>query len=245
MGNRHDTTRSRLSAVALTAVCSLALLTGCASSAPEVGVIDALKARHEGAASITPYRDLTELLDNTTYQAGSKAPVVLTEAVVRGHISNVTEGKAFTVEGSDAPGGTLADFDNPNAQWRTFHATLEVAEVISGAAGKQITVGLAFGPDIKVDTVRTDLTAMKEVVMFLERSPVFDYDDTIYGVVGNGALIAQLDDQGTLTLPVLDANESARMLTGSATLDTLRQAARGPQVTIQVDETGTERLGKS
>lgn len=244
MGIRHGTSRSRLAVVALTAVCSLGLLTGCASADPEVGVIDALKARHDGTASITPYRDLTELLDNTKYQAGSKAPVVLTEAVVRGRVSDVTEGKAFTVEGADAPGGTLTDFNDPKTQWRTFHATLDVAEVISGTANSQITVGLAFGPDINVETVRKDLTTMKEVVMFLERSPVFGYDDTIYGVLGNGALIAQLDDQGTLTLPVLDANESAPLLVGSATLDTLRQAARGPKVTIKVDETGTERLEK-
>lgn len=245
MGKRSRTKTVRSSAVALAVVCSVAMLAGCASTEPEVGVVDALKARHAAAASITPYRDLTELMGNTTFQTGSKTPTVLTEAVILGNVTDVTEGKAFNVEGNDAPGGTLTDFDDPKAQWRTFHLAVDVAEVISGTAANKITVGLAFGPNIDVESVRADMTSMKDVVLFLERSPVFGYDDAIYGVLSDGALIAQVDNQGTLTLPVLEANESAPMLAGSTTLDNLRQAARGPQVTIHLDATGTERVGQT
>lgn len=236
--------RARHTARALAVACSAALLASCGSAnAPDIGVIDALKARQHAAAGFTPYLDLTDLLDNTKFQTGSKAPVALTEAVVRGRITDVTKGQGFTIEGSDAPGGTLTDFDDANAQWRTFHATVKVAEVISGTAPDSITVGLAFGPDIGIESVRTDLTAMPEVVLFLQRSPVFGYDETIYAVVSDGALIAQVDDKGVLTLPVLEANESAPMLERSESLDTLRQAAREPQRVIQLDDTGTERIG--
>lgn len=242
MGDRMFLNRSALFATVMSSVCSVALLGGCAPSDTEVGAVEALRARHESAASITRYRDLTELLGNTKFQIGTRAPTALTVAVVRGRVTDVAEGRAFKVEGNDAPSGTLTHFDDSQALWRTFHATFDVAEVISGAADPQVTVGLALGTEVTADTVRSDLLAMKEVVVFLERSPVFAYDNTTLGVVSDGALIAQVDSEGNLKLPVMGANEAASTLANASTLDELRTAARGPQVLIQLDETGTERV---
>ena len=242
MGRSTLRRRSTLIATVLSFICTVAILAGCAPSEPEVGAVEALRARHESASRIAVYRDLTELLGNTKFQVGSQAPAALTVAVVRGRVTDVTGGRAFTVEGNDAPSGTLTDFDDSRALWRTFHATFDVAEVISGTANAPVTVGLAVGPKVTVDTVRRDLVAMKEVVVFLERSPVFEYDNTILGVVSDGALIAQVDAEGNLTLPVMDAHESASTLARASSLDKLRAAARGPRVLIRLDETGTERV---
>jgi hypothetical protein len=244
VGDRLFLKRPALSAAVVSSVCSVALLAGCAPSDTEVGTIEALRARHESAASIIRYRDLTELLGNTKFQVGTQAPAALTVAVVRGHVTDVTQGQAFRVEGNDAPSGTLIEFDDSRALWRTFHATFDVAEVISGTVNGPVTVGLAVAPEVTVDTVRSDLLAMKEVVMFLEHSPVFNYDNAIVGVVGDGALIAQVDADGNLKLPVMGASESASTLARTASLDGLRAAARGPQVLIRLDETGTERVAE-
>lgn len=84
---------------------------------------------------------------------------------------------------------------------------------------------------------------MPEVVLFLHRSPVFGYDENVYAVVSDGALIAHVDDAGQLTLPVLDSEESGPLLQPAGSLTTLRQAARAPQHVVRLDDTGTERIG--
>ena len=201
MGDRLSAERSTLIATVLSFICTVAILAGCDPSEPEVGAVEALRARHESASRIAAYLDLTELIGNTKFQVGSQAPAALTVAVVRGRVTDVTEGRAFTVEGNDAPSGTLTDFDDSRALWRTFHATFDVAEVISGTANAPVTVGLAVGPKVTVDTVRRDLVAMKEVVVFLERSPVFEYDNTILGVVSDGASSPKSTQRATSPSP--------------------------------------------
>ena len=217
---------------------------GCSSPTSEVSLVEALRSRHQVADAAAPYRDVAELLGNTTYRIGSLSPVARTEAVVRGRVTDVGEGRAFEAEGEDSPGGTRIQFDDPQAQWRTFHAVVEVAEVISGSAADTITVGLALGPDLEVETVRRDLVGLGELVLFLDRSPVFAYDVGVHGTVGDGAFLATLDSQGRMGLPVLTVEESAQLLAGVETIDDLRAAARDPAVVIRLDATGTERVGQ-
>lgn len=218
------------------------LLGGCGVTSEPANVVDSLRARHEVADGVVLYQNLSELLDTTTYVMGDAAPVALTEAVVRGRVVEVREGGAFTVEGKDAPGGTLTTFDDPRAHWRTFHADLVVDEVISGSAQQRVTFGLALGTELDVKAVRRDLVGLGEVVLFLARSPVFN-DDAVWGTVGDGALLATLDEHGRLALPVLPQSEATQLLAGVQTIDDLRAAARGPAVVITADATGTERTG--
>lgn len=112
----HYSTKMRKALLAVAVSFSLAVLAGCGpADAPDIGVIDALKARHHAAAGFRPYADLTDLLGNTKFRTGPKAPVALTEAVVRGRMTEFTEGRAFAIEGEDAPGGTLTDFGDADA----------------------------------------------------------------------------------------------------------------------------------
>lgn len=215
---------------------------GCSTATDGPGLVEGLKARHHAGAGATPFRDVSELLGNHRFQAGDKIPEPLTVAVVRGTVSSVEDGRAFKVEGSDAPSGTVTDFDDEQALWRTFHATVETVETLSGTVPKTITVGLAFGPDATREKVESDLTAMGDVVFFLTRTPVFGYDSSVYGTVGDGAYLATVDDQGKLALPVLDPAEAHTMLSNGGTIADLRAKAKGAPVVIKLDPTGTERL---
>jgi len=189
------------------------------------------------------FRDLSELTSNHKYQVGDQAPSPATEAVVVGRVTDVRPGRAFTVPGGDAPGGTLTDFDDRDAQWRTFHLTVDITETISGAVkADPPTVGLAFGPSTQLETVRKDLTAMGEMVFFLNRTPVFGYDDTVYGTVADGALLAPVDSSGRLSLPALSADESRDLLRQGSTVTELRTAAKEPDVVLRFDPTGAVRL---
>lgn len=177
------------------------------------------------------------------YRTGNRPAVPLTSAVVTGRFRQASPGAAFTVEGADALAGTLTDFDDPTAMWRTVHATFEVEDVISGTEpGPRITGGLALGPEASVSIVETDLIGLGRTVLFLNRSPVFAYAPSVHGTVFDGALIAPVSDTGALSLPALGPGEAARLLQGSASVTVLREKARGPRRTVQLHETGTERL---
>lgn len=225
----------------LTALAAVVtLIAGCGGTGP--GAIEALAARQQSGTGSSVFRDVSELTVNHLYQVGDKTPAPVTTAVIRGRIAEVAQGRAFAVPGGDAPDGTLTDFDDGDAQWRTFHLTVNVAEAISGdVPGAAVVVGLAFGPAAELDTVRKDLLAMGEMVFFLERSPVFGYDPTVYGIVGDGSLLATVSETGQLALPVLDSERERSLLSRGGTLTELRAIAKEPPVVIRLDPTGTQR----
>jgi hypothetical protein len=245
MKNDRVMTRRRGRVVAGATAAAIAALTlvGCGAKAEGPHAMDALRQRHEQGSTLTTFRDVAELVDTTTFRTGTKAAAPVTDAVVRGTVTDVTPGRAFTVKGEDAPDGTLTSFDDGDAQWRTFHLTVNVAETLSGStAGNPIVVGVAFGPDATLERVRSDMKALGEVVLFLNHSPVFAYDKSVYGTVGDGAFIAPVDGSGVLTLPALDAREARSLLKRGGSVAALRSAAKGPKVVVQLDPTGTQRL---
>lgn len=221
-------------------------LSGCGGQGDdESGAMAALRARHELGATAKTFRDVAELLMNTKFATGEATAEPVTDAVVRGTVVDVAPGRAFTVEGPDAPDGTLTDFDDASASWRTFHLTVNVVETLSGStSGNLITVGVAFGPDTSLERVRADMEALGEVVLFLNHTPVFNYDKSVYGTVGDGAYIAPIDSAGTLTLPALDPQEAALMLRRGGSVAALRTAAKSAPVVVQLDATGTQRLSR-
>ncbi len=215
------------------------LSTSCSLSA---GTLEFLRDRHEGTSGTRSFDSLDGLLANTRYSVGDAPASSLTAAVVVGRFESVAPGRAFTVPGGDAPGGQEADFDDPDAAWKTVEASFAVDQVVSGEAikGSPLTVGISFGPDVDAKAVERDLRGLGHVALFLEKSPVFAYDPRVYGIVGDGALIASIDDEGALSLPVFEDSEAAQLLTGTPTLAALAAAAAGPERTFEMDPTGTE-----
>jgi hypothetical protein len=225
-----------LLAAALTASCS----TG---SDGAQGFVPAAQIRQDAAGRANPYENLSELLDNTRYTVGDRPPYPATVAVVTGRFLSLAPGRAFTVEGDDAPDGTEIGFDSADALWRTMHATFAVDQVISGSvSGREITVGLAFPAQSDLDPIKKDLLDLGPAALFLDRSPVFGYDTTLYSVVLDGGLIAPIDATGRLSLPALAPWEEEKLLRGARSVEALKARSRGPQTVIELDATGTERL---
>lgn len=163
----------------------------------------------------------------------------LTEAVVLGRVVAVEPGRGFWISGEDAPDGIETTFQDPRALWRTVHVHVDVQSVLSGSVpGDRIVVGFAFGPQTPLSRVRDGFEAFGDVLFFLNRSPVFAYDTSLYGVVQDGAVVGVVDGDGRIQLPAMEDDEAAQLLRGSSTVDQLRSAVRGPERVVQVDATG-------
>ena len=235
----------RISGSGAAAVLLAAALTSSCSTGSDgaQGFVPGVQSRQDAAGRANPYENLSELLDNTRYTVGGRPPHPATVAVVTGRFLGLAPGRAFTVEGDDAPDGTQIGFDSPDALWRTMHARFAVEQVISGSvSGQEITVGLAFPAQSDLDPIRKDLLDLGPVALFLERSPVFGYDATLYSVVLDGGLIAPIDAMGGLSLPALAPSEAEKLLRESRSVEALKAKARGPHTVIELDATGTERL---
>ncbi len=206
------------------------------------GTLEALRDRTEGAGSCRPYDSLDDLLGNTRFRFGEAEPKAMTVAVVTGHFTSVASGRAFLVDGADAPGGQAVDFDAHDAVWKTVEAQFVVDHVVSGQAaiGDQITIGLAFGPGINPDRAGRDLRDLGRTLLFLNKSPVFAYDSTLYGTADDGSLLAKLAEDGTLSLPARSPDEAKGLLQKTPTLASIDAAAAKPGRVLLTDPTGCQ-----
>ena len=166
----------------------------------------------------------------------------LTVAVVTGHFTSVDPGRAFVVAGADAPGGEAVDFDADDAVWKTVEAQFVVDHVVSGqaAVGDQITIGLAFGPEIEPDHADRDLRDLGRSLVFLNKSPVFAYDSSVYGTADDGSLLAHVADDGRLSLPARSPDEAKALLQETPTLASIDAAAAKPGRILVTDPTGCQ-----
>ena len=226
-----------------TAVVLLAVgasLSACSLGSP--GTLGALRTRAQGEGTCRPYDSLDDLLGNTRFGLGEAEPTSLTIAVVTGRFKSVAPGRAFGVYGADAPGGRAVDFDADDALWKTVEAQFVVDHVVSGkaAVGDQITVGLAFGPEADPDRADRDLRDLGRSLLFLNRSPVFAYDSSVYGTADDGSLIAKVAGDGTLSLPVRGPDEAKTLLQETPTLASIDAAAAQPARVLVTDPTGCQ-----
>jgi hypothetical protein len=203
-----------------------------------LGVMGELKARQGATGRVQPFTSLTGLLENVDYRMPGRPTGPLTEAVVVGEVVDVEPGRGFRVEGDDAPGGIETDFDDPRALWRTVHVSVAAESVVSGTVGEQLLVGFAFDPDVPIAQVEADFRSFGRILLFLNRSPVFAYDPSVYGTVFDGGLLGLVDDGGDIQLPVLEDTEEADLLEGASTVDELREAAKQPRRVIELDASG-------
>lgn len=212
------------------------ILTGCAAT-DDTNVIDSLKARHDAASRVQPFESLTDLLPNRTYRMGEGPTWSYSTSVIQGRITAVEPGRAYSAK--DSPNGESVPFDSSDAAWRTFHATIAVDKVIAGRAlTSDERVGFAFGPDVSSEDAARQLKDLGTVVLFLRDSPVFAYAPNVLGSAWDGELIAQVNDGGNLTLPVLEKNEEGQLVR-TASVAELETAGRGAGESIQLDASGT------
>ncbi|WP_404348680.1 hypothetical protein LG324_13535 [Phycicoccus jejuensis] len=209
--------------------------------------MEALRDRTEGAGSCQPYDSLDDLLGNTRFRLGQAEPKAMTTAVVTGRFKSAAPGKAFVVAGADAPDGQTVDFDADDAVWKTVEAHFMVDHVVSGqaAVGDEITIGLAFGPDIDPDRADQDLRDLGRTLVFLNKSPVFAYDSSLYGTAGDGSLLAAVADDGTLSLPARSPAEAKALLQQTPNLASIEAAAVKPARILLTDPTGCQVIDEA
>ncbi len=237
----------------VTAVAAGLLLAGCAGRAPAAApvkaadgsyVIDTLRARHEMGLRLRFHRNVAELLDNTQFALADGPAEPLTAAVVVADVVSVQRGVGFHVPGADAPRGTLIDYEDDRASWRTVHVDVAVSRVISGASPGTVRVGFSFDASSAFDEIAAAFHAMDHLPLFLSTgSPVFDYDPSLYALVEDWAYLGYVDADGTITLPALPADTARAMLGQTPTIDRLAAAAAGPLRLVHIDASGRGLAG--
>lgn len=99
--------------------------------------------------------------------------------------------------------------------------------------------GIGASPDF--ESIRQGILALGDVVLFLERSPVFAYDPAVFGIIEDGGLLADL--QGTtITLVALTGDQASAIGATGLQLDDLHQAAARPGLVV-LDESGNRLTG--
>ena len=173
---------------------------------------------------------LTEFLPNTTYLVRNGTRTTLTDAVVVGHVTSVSPGRAFHYD-DDEHSTTEVPYDDPRAMWRTAHAQVAVTEVLGGQVpGDTLVVGFVVGPSSAAfDLLASGLPALGDLVFFLgTSSAVYDYEPDIWSVAMDGAVLAEVEADGRLTLPAAEPYLAEQWLAQTPTLDSLRAAAQQP-----------------
>lgn len=170
---------------------------------------------------------LADFLPNTQYLGRDGGLFTLADAVVVGHVTSVSPGRAFHYEDAEHS-TTEVPFDDPRAMWRTAHAEVAVTEVLSGQVQEgTIVVGVGVGPSF--DVLAAGLPALGDLVLVLDSSSaVYDYDPTLWSVAEDQAVLAEIGSDGRLTFPALEPYRAEQFLAQNPTLDSLRDAARQP-----------------
>jgi hypothetical protein len=194
-----------------------------------------------GAASrpIAP-ESLVEFLPNRQYLVRNGTLTTLTDAVVVGHVTSVSPGRAHDWPEDIEPDGVEVPFDDPRAMSRTVHAEVAVTEVLAGeVATDTIVVGFAFGASTPFDVIADGLPALGEVVFFLYAgSPVYAYDPGVWSVAEDGAVLAEVESDGRLTFPAVEPYRAEQWRVVTPTLDSLRVAAREPARVVPFETLG-------
>ncbi len=239
----------RLQAPVLAAASLIALLGGasaCGSSDRDAGgqqpsatnyAMEHVHDRGEGALRLRPFANISQALPTTVLERPDGTRESVLTAVVVGTIESVDDGRAF-VDGER--GSSEVPFSAPEADWRTLHLQVEVAEGISSPrVAKRVTVGLAIGGRTDVARMRSDLAALGRVLLPLTSGgAVFAYDPALLSIAEDGQLLGLVGPDDRIELPALDPEEEERFLAGVDTLNELRAAAAGPPKVIRVDATG-------
>lgn len=220
-------TRRLARAIALVAAVSLAgpACDSGGGAAPPGPAIDAAEAAHwvteylrersDAGLSLRPwYRTLDETLPNVDYLRPNGTIATLSDVAAVGRVVRVDKGRAFVVDGDDAPNGTEANWEAKGARWFSVHATLAVERVIGAGDGPEtVTFALPLDDRAEFDRMAAGLKGLGRVVAVLDKgSPLVAYDPSLYVILGNHGLLATVAEDGRLSLPLLEEREAASLL---------------------------------
>jgi hypothetical protein len=114
--------------------------------------------------------------------------------------------------------------------WRIVPAGAAMGAAVFGGdetPNSEVTLGLAFGPELKFEIVSRGLQSMDEIVVFTDAdNDVFSYDPAVEGVLHDGAFLSPVDGD-TVSFPVLTYNsqQSSNLTDAIDSLTELRAAS--------------------
>lgn len=189
-------------------VATALLLAGCSSGGK---AFESIEGSNENADRVRVYDSWDELVKMSREGEPGTDPVA---AGIVGDVKGIEKGRSFRWE-DDPEGEDLrveTEFGDPDAMISTYHLTVEVSSVFGAdsddvATGSPVLVGIAVDPDVSLEDVEKDFSDISGAVFFLQRSPVFDYDRSLFAIVEDGVLMAVPDDEGDLSFPLLGADD--------------------------------------
>lgn len=179
-------------AVALVTSLLGVLLVSCGTDDP----FDVIRSRQANASSLVG-QTLPEMLQDPS-------PDGLT--VVEGTIVEVANGvgMTWTFDDDGEERRQLLAFDDDSAMTRSVHVTMTVDRVLAGHLPPgDARFGLVISDEGQAAALRGGLVG-NQYVAVLTRSPVFDYEPALYGVLVDGGLLCRWNEDRTLDCPALD-----------------------------------------
>ncbi|WP_435748716.1 hypothetical protein [Microbacterium sp. PMB16] len=179
---------------------------------------------------------LSEALPNTKFSVDGAAARSAYAAAVEGTVVAVSEGASYRAHIGDEGISEIEKlpFDSPGAQWRVMILTLQVADDFGTALPATIEFGMTIGTGFDAEIVREAFEGGHIFAVLEERDPS---DDVQYALARAQTLIGSIDDDGTLSLPVLGDGQSS-YLDGLTSLDAVREAATEPPTVIELTADG-------
>lgn len=229
--------RHRFQSIASLGLTLAVLGVGCgaddrAATADRAYVDDQLQTRFDGFSRAEFYERIEQILPNRQYKEPGQPPRQFSDRVVIGEFVDAQPGRAR------GPEGERVDFDSRDASTRTVHFEFRVDESFGADGPNPAKIGIAFDSKTDFARVRRGFTERGKTVVFLTTSPVFAYDENLAAVVEDGAIIADVDSEGRLSLPFIAGGRAASMLERVDTLEELRHEAQKPTRTIPIRREG-------
>lgn len=191
---------------------------------------------HRAIEFVRSSDDITRFLPNVKYRDpdGTVRPPL--DLVVRGGVIRVEPGAGF-VNLPEALHGEYREtdvaavaYDDPKADFRTVHLVVKVMEEIGDSdqvAPTELRVGVVLYHPIDLAALTRGLQAADSFVFFLyDGNPVFD--PGVWAIAAHANLLTQVDRDGRLSLPGLDAKVAKGVLRKAGTLAQLKQFAAKP-----------------
>lgn len=168
-----------------------------------------LVSDHLKAATFAPmpYESVSELMPTTVFVMDGQEQR-MSEVFVVGKVSTVEAGRSFRWNVTGPEKRFELPFNDPDAEVSTVHLAIEVSNSVTAPGvddvGAAVTVGLALPAPVDVDALSRDFADRGSIVVYLEKSPVIDYDPAVWSVVGSGMFIGEVGADQSITFPVVE-----------------------------------------
>jgi len=191
-----------------------------------------LELRADAGMAINVAKSLAEFLPNRLFSSEGEEPAPKAAGIVVGHVTAVSEGRAYVVVGDDADSDTEVPFDTKDPLWQTIDVTLEISQGW-GEFTDASTVSFAAFVDGSEDpqSVMNNYSKLGQIIVVLGPAGDYTYDPTLYRVAGSSTLIGTVGDDGTISFPAKRELEE-EFLHETPTLDDLDTAAAEDEVIV-------------